>query len=131
MLYQLRYTSSMSYALIFLGAGTGGVLRHLMSLAVGRSLGTGFPYGTLLVNISGAFALGLLAGLLASHGTENPNLRLLLATGLLGGFTTFSAFSLETITLLERNQPALAIAYVLASVAGGLLALTLGLKLGR
>jgi len=121
----------MSYFLIFLGAGTGGVLRHLSSQAVARYLGTAFPYGTLVVNISGAFALGLLAGLLASHGTENQNLRLLLATGLLGGFTTFSAFSLETITLLERNQPALAAAYVLASVAGALLALALGLKLGR
>lgn len=121
----------MSYMLIFLGAGTGGVLRHLVSLAMVRGFGTAFPYGTLLVNISGAFALGLLAGFLASYGTENHNLRLLLATGLLGGFTTFSAFSLETITLLERNQPSLAIAYVLASVAGGLLAFALGLKLGR
>jgi fluoride exporter len=119
------------YLLIFLGAGTGGVFRHLSSLAVARYLGTVFPYGTLMVNITGAFILGLLVGLLASHGTDNTNLRLLLATGLLGGFTTFSAFSLETITLLERNQPALAIAYVLASVAGALLALVLGLKLGR
>lgn len=121
----------MSYLLIFLGAGTGGLLRHALSLAMGRTLGTGFPYGTLTVNILGAFALGLLAGLLASHGPQNQHLRLLLATGLLGGFTTFSAFSLETITLLERHQPALAAAYVLASVAGGLLALGLGLKLTR
>ncbi len=109
----------------------GGILRHLSSLAIARAFGTAFPYGTLLINVSGSFALGLLAGFLASHGTDNTNLRLLLATGLLGGFTTFSAFSLETITLLERNQPAIAVAYVLASVAGALLALALGLKLGR
>ena len=121
----------MTPLLVFLGAGTGGVLRHLMSLAVARHLGMGFPYGTLAVNISGAFALGLLAGFLASHNAANTTLRPLLATGLLGGFTTFSAFSLETVTLLERHQPALAVAYVLASVAGGLLALALGLRLGR
>lgn len=117
--------------LIFFGAGTGGVLRPLVSLQTARWLGTAFPYGTLTVNILGAFALGLLAGILASHGSGNSNLRLLLATGLLGGFTTFSAFSLETLTLLERHQPALAAAYVLASVAGALLAMALGLKLGR
>lgn len=121
----------MNLLLIFLGAGTGGVLRHLTSLATARLLGTNFPYGTLTVNILGAFLIGLLAGILAAHGTHNHTLRLLLATGLLGGFTTFSAFSLETVTLIERNQMPLAIAYVLASVAGGLLALALGLKLAR
>ncbi|MBI1308435.1 MAG: fluoride efflux transporter CrcB [Proteobacteria bacterium] len=116
---------------IFLGAGLGGLLRHLTVGAVVGATGQAFPYGTLTVNVVGAFVLGLIVSLWALHGEPSATARALVVTGLLGGFTTFSAFSLETVTLLERNQTGLAIAYITLSVAGSLLAMAAGLTLAR
>jgi CrcB protein len=122
-----------SVVLVFLGAGAGGVLRHLVNLAALRWFGAGFPWGTLVVNIVGGFCMGLLAGVLAARIGEVSagNARLLLATGVLGGFTTFSAFSLDAWLLWERGQAGLAAAYILVSVVGAIGALGLGLFVAR
>jgi fluoride exporter len=121
------------FLLVFVGAGIGGALRHGVNLAGVRVFGPGFPWGTLAVNVTGSLAMGLLAGWLAlrtGEGWSGPT-RLFLATGVLGGFTTFSAFSLDAVLLWERGDTGLAAAYVLASVllsVGGLVA---GLALVR
>ncbi len=117
-----------SSLLVALGGGIGAWLRF----AVGRLVEvSAFPLATLLVNVSGSFAMGLLAGWLARHGTGGESWRLLLGVGLLGGFTTFSAFSLELALMIERDQMALAAGYVLASVLAGVLGLFAGLILMR
>lgn len=119
--------------LVFLGAGIGGVARHGVNLAAARAFGLGFPWGTLAVNGLGSLAMGLLAGWLAARADEpwSGPARLLLATGVLGGFTTFSAFSLDAVLLWERGAPGLAAAYVAGSVGLSLGGLVLGLALGR
>lgn len=119
--------------LVFLGAGLGGVMRHGVNLAAARLLGLGFPYGTLIVNVVGCFAMGAIAGWLAFRGGAgwSQPLRLFLTTGILGGFTTFSAFSLDSVVLWERGATALAAGYVLISVAGSIGALVLGLAAVR
>ncbi|MBP7253395.1 MAG: fluoride efflux transporter CrcB [Alphaproteobacteria bacterium] len=103
---------------IFLGGGTGAVCRYATSLLAGRWLGAGFPYGTLIINLIGAFLIGLIVELLALKFSANPQLKLLLVTGFLGGYTTFSAFSLETALMLQRGDYALGLIYVLVSVLG-------------
>jgi CrcB protein len=122
-----------STVLVFLGAGIGGVLRHGVNLASSTWLGPAFPYGTLFVNILGSGAMGLLAGYLAFKAGEGwtQGTRLFLATGVLGGFTTFSAFSLDALLLYERGEAAAAGLYVLGSVALSLMALAGGLALAR
>ena len=114
--------------LVALGGGTGAAARHLVGLFSLRALGSGFPFGTLIVNVLGSLLMGLLVEWLARRGTP---LRPLLATGFLGGFTTFSTFSLDAVALWERGEGALAALYVTGSVAlaiGGLIA---GLAIGR
>jgi CrcB protein len=122
-----------SYLLVFVGAGFGGALRHGVNLACARAFGLAFPWGTLVVNVLGCFAMGLLAGWLAFRaGTAwSQAVRLLLTTGVLGGFTTFSAFSLDAVLLWERGEPWLAALYAGASVGLSILALILGLALIR
>ena len=123
----------MSALLVFLGGGLGAVLRHGVNLAFARGLGAGYPWGTLAVNVAGSAAMGWLAAFLAQRAGEDwtEGARLFLATGLLGGFTTFSAFSLDTISLWERGEAAAAAAYVAGSVVLGLLGLGAGVALGR
>ena len=116
--------------LVFLGAGTGGVLRWLVGLAALRALGSGFPWGTLAVNVVGSAVMGLVAALVVAR-LPVEGVRLLVMTGLLGGFTTFSAFSLDAVALWERGAPGIAAAYVAASVFGSIAALLAGLALGR
>ena len=119
--------------IVFLGAGIGGALRHGTNMAAARLIGSGFPWGTLAVNILGSFVMGVLAGYLAfKAGTEwTQHARLFLATGVLGGFTTFSAFSLDVALMMERQQLVAAGTYVAASVLGSVGALFLGLWLTR
>lgn len=107
--------------LVALGGAVGSVLRYLTGLAVG------FPFGTLTVNVAGSFAIGLLWVALAARSDLQP----LLITGILGGFTTFSAFSLDTLRLIEDGRIAEAGAYVLASVVMSILACGAGLWLAR
>jgi CrcB protein len=122
-----------AYLLVFLGAGLGGALRHGVNVGCARVCGPAFPWGTLTVNIVGSFVMGALAGWLAfkaEHGWSQP-LRLFLSTGVLGGFTTFSAFSLDAVLLWERGQTGLAAAYVAASVILSIAGLMAGLALVR
>lgn len=122
-----------SILLVFLGAGLGGVARHGVNVASLRVFGPGFPWHTLAVNVAGSLAMGLLAGWLALRAdwTASAEVRLFAATGLLGGFTTFSAFSLDAWLLWERGEAGLAAAYVVASVFASLAGLGLGLAAVR
>lgn len=117
--------------LVFLGGGLGAMARHLASMAVMRVAGGRFPWGTMVVNIAGCLVMGLLIAWLARRSSGDSDLRLLLATGFLGGFTTFSAFSLDAVTLYERGALTAAAAYVIASVTVSILALFGGLWLAR
>lgn len=118
-------------SLVALGGGAGAVLRYQLGRFLTQAWGpqaiTGFPWATLTANLLGSLAMGLLAGWLARHGQGDETSRLLLGVGLLGGFTTFSAFSLEMMVLIERGQLPLALTYVAISVLGGLVALYTGL----
>jgi CrcB protein len=116
--------------LVMIGGAIGAGCRYQLSLLALHHVGAAFPWGTLIVNLLGGLLIGLLAGLFARSGA-NEQLRLLLAVGVLGGFTTFSAFSLETYTMIEQGALAAAFAYVLASVAGALIMLVAGLWLAR
>ena len=121
----------MLYLIVFLGAGIGGALRHGVNVGSARLFGYGFPVGTVIVNILGSFVMGLLAGYFAFRPGIGQHVRLFLTTGILGGFTTFSAFSLDTALLVERHSYGLAAGYVVGSVAAGIAALFFGLALFR
>jgi CrcB protein len=120
---------------VALGGAIGSVLRYQLGRAMTHLLGpqavAAFPWATLAVNIVGSFAMGLLAGFLARYGEGGEQARLLLGVGLLGGFTTFSAFSLEMMLLIERGQAAQGFVYAAVSVLAGLTALYLGLIVMR
>jgi CrcB protein len=121
----------MLYLIVFLGAGIGGALRHGVNVGATRLFGFGFPFGTLIVNIAGSFLMGLLAGYFAFRPGIGQHLRLFLTTGILGGFTTFSAFSLDAALLVERHSYGMAAGYMVGSVAASLSALFFGLALFR
>ena len=111
------------FLLVFVGGGIGAAMRHGVNLLSMRLLGPGFPYATIIENVSGSLAMGLLAGYFAFKGDAVQPMRLFLATGVLGGYTTFSAFSLDTALLYERAELWLAALYGLRSLAlsnGGL-----------
>jgi CrcB protein len=121
---------ALGYLLVFVGGGLGAMARHGVGRAGLALLGPGFPWWTLAVNVAGSFLIGLLAGLFGALETGH-HARLFLTTGFLGGFTTFSAFSLDALTLWERGATAQAGLYVLASVILSLLAAAMGLMLSR
>jgi CrcB protein len=121
----------MNYLIVFLGAGVGGALRHGANVLAFRLLGSALPFGTLFVNIFGSLVMGLIVGWLAFKGDAPQSWRLFLTTGVLGGFTTFSAFSLDVALIYERGEMGMAAAYAGISVAGSILALFLGLWLVR
>ena len=113
------------------GGATGSVLRYLVGHWSIRLLGPSFPWGTMIVNVLGSFAIGVLAELIARKLDDSLEMRLLLVTGFLGGFTTFSAFSLDALVLFERGATGAAAAYILGSVGISLAAVMGGLALGR
>jgi CrcB protein len=117
--------------LVMLGGAIGAGARHLTGRAALALWGPGFPWGTLIVNLVGGMLMGLLAGWLAARASGDEALRYLLGVGVLGGYTTFSAFSLETATMLQRGDYGIALLYILASVAGSILALFAGLQIAR
>jgi CrcB protein len=119
------------YLFVFLGGGLGAALRHGMNLAIARLVGTAFPYGTMIVNISGSLVMGLIAGYFAFKGGASQHWRLFLTTGVLGGYTTFSAFSLDAALLWERHEMALMALYVGGSVILSIAGLFAGLFLVR
>ncbi len=120
---------------VALGGGIGALLRYqtgrFMTHWLGPAVVTTFPFATLAVNAIGSIAMGLLAGYLARHGTGGEQARLLLGVGLLGGFTTFSAFSLEMVLMIERGQFLFALLYVLLSIGLGITGLFIGLNVMR
>ena len=117
--------------LVMLGGAAGAALRYLVGLATLVAFGPGLPFGTWAVNIAGSLAIGVLTGALLRVGAAAEPLRLLLGVGVLGGFTTFSAFSLELVTMLVRGDALLAAAYAMSSVAGGIVALYAGIAATR
>jgi CrcB protein len=121
----------MNYLLVFIGGGLGSTLRHIINMITPRVLGTGFPYHTFIINITGSIVMGLIAGYLAFKGEASQPWRLFLMTGILGGYTTFSAFSLDAALLYERGAIGLALFYVLGSVLFSILGLFAGLALVR
>jgi fluoride exporter len=116
--------------LVAFGGAIGACLRYLVGVWTLTNLAPGLPFATWSVNIAGSFAMGLLAGWLVRVDGGDA-LRLLLGVGVLGGFTTFSAFSLDIFTMINRNEIGLAAAYAVSSVAGSVIALVAGLWLVR
>ncbi len=121
----------MNYLLVFVGGGLGASLRHTINMAAARAFGTNFPYGTFVINITGSLVMGLVAGYLAFKGEASQPWRLFVMTGILGGYTTFSAFSLDAVLLYERGELGLALLYVIGSVVLSILGLVAGLALVR
>ena len=120
-----------AYLIVALGSAIGGALRHGVNVGTARLVGNGWPYGTFTVNLLGSLVMGLIAGYFALRGTASQRWLLFLTTGILGGFTTFSAFSLDVALLIERGRVTATVGYVLASVALSISALFLGLAIVR
>ena len=115
---------------IAIGGALGAVLRYLSVTAALRLLGPGFPYGPLFVNVAGSLIMGFAAAALLER-VGNDRMYLFLMTGVLGGFTTFSAFSLEALYLIERGRVAASVVYIGGSVGLSIFALMIGLWAGR
>jgi fluoride exporter len=128
---QRKVAGQVSYLLVFVGGGLGATLRHLINILCARCMGTGFPWGTFIINISGSTVMGLIAGYLAFKGDASQPWRLFLMTGILGGYTTFSAYSLDAALLYERGELWLAALYVIGSVVLSIAGLFAGLALIR
>jgi CrcB protein len=117
--------------MVFLGAAVGGVLRYALSLAVMQRFGGRFPLGTLVVNVSGCFLIGLLMTVLTERLDLHPNWRLLLVVGVLGGYTTFSSFAWESYSAVREGGNFIALANIVLSVVLGYAAVWLGVLLAR
>lgn len=125
-----RYTQPMvKVILIFIGAGSGGLLRFWIGGAVQRAASTHFPLGTLVVNVTGCLAIGILTVLLAAKASISQDLRDAILIGLLGGYTTFATFGRETMHLMDQRAYTMAFAYVMTSVAAGFGATWAGMRL--
>jgi CrcB protein len=116
---------------IALGGALGATLRHFMNVWIARMAGGDFPWHTMIINITGSFVMGLLISLMALRWNVGNEMRAFLTTGILGGYTTFSAFSLDFAVLVERKAFALAGAYALGSVVVSLIAIFIGMALAR
>ena len=121
----------MKWLLLLLGGGFGAVLRFALALWIDERVGVHFPWGTLAVNVVGCFGIGVVATLADEHALVSPTLRLFLVTGLLGGFTTFSAFGMETWQLLEDGHALTALGNAMANVTAGLAAVIAGVAITR
>jgi len=121
----------MNFVIVFVGGGLGAALRHGINVMFARLFGAGFPYSTFFINVTGSIVMGLVAGYFAFKGDAAQSWRLFLTTGILGGYTTFSAFSLDAALLYERGELGLAALYVIGSVALSIAGLFAGLALVR
>ena len=117
--------------LVMLGGAIGSGARYLTGRVTLTAFGPNYPWGTLAVNLLGGLAMGVLAGTVSRIGTGGEQWRLLLGVGVLGGFTTFSAFSLDAMNMIQRGDWMPALGYILASVIGSVAALALGLQITR
>ncbi len=117
--------------LVMLGGAIGAGLRFQVGRIASVQLGPHFPWGTWIVNLAGGFLMGVLVGAIARGGVQDEPVRLFLSVGLLGGFTTFSAFSLEAANMLQRGEILVAGAYAVSSFAGSVMLLFVGLWLAR
>lgn len=117
----------MNFVLVFLGGGLGTIARHAVNMAAVRWAAHGWPIGTFVINILGSFLMGAIAGTFVKHMGLPQELRLFLATGVVGGFTTFSTYALEIVLLLGRGATLVAVAYALGSLVLGAVALVLGM----
>ena len=131
MAFRFGIMSIMSYILVFIGGGIGAVARYWLQGAVYRIMPADFPYGTFLVNLVGSFAIGFLMSSFEERFLVTPGLRLFLTIGILGGFTTFSSFSYETIALFRDGSFALGLLNAAASLCLCLGATWLGLTVGK
>ena len=113
------------------GGGLGSILRYLVSIYVARGMGTSFPWGTLLINVTGSFLIGILAALFALRWNPDHAVRAFLIIGICGGYTTFSTFSLDAVTLIERGDTTSAFLYMASSVVCSLGGLFLATRLMR
>jgi fluoride exporter len=121
----------MGFLIVFIGGGLGAALRHGVNILAANLIGTSFPYGTMIINILGSLTMGLIAEYFALKSGLPQHWRLFLTTGILGGFTTFSAFSLEAALLYERGQIVNAAIYVIGSVVLAIAGLFVGLAIVR
>lgn len=119
-----------SFLSVGLGGFIGSVLRYVATIVITNRLASAFPYATFTINIVGSFVIGLVMGL-ALKGNMSENVRLFFATGLCGGFTTFSAFSIENLKLLQSNEVLTASLYIIASILVGVAAAGLGFFVGK
>ena len=127
----MRFLTVQAYLLVFIGGGIGAALRHAVNVVLGREFGTAFPFHRLFANVTGSLVMGVLAAYFGLRMGSPQWLRLFLTTGILGGYTTFSTFSLDSIVLWERGQYGWAAAYVVGSVAASLAGVLLGAMLVR
>jgi CrcB protein len=121
----------MNYLLVFIGGGLGSTLRYAVNVLCGRTFGMNFPYGTFIINITGSTVMGLVAGYLVFKGEAAQSARIFIMTGILGGYTTFSAYSLDVVTLYERGEVGAALFYVAGSVLLAVAGLIAGLAVMR
>jgi len=121
----------MNYWIVFLGGGLGATLRHAFNIFGAKVMTTNAPIGTLTINVVGCLLLGLMAGYIAIRGNISQRFRLFLMTGFMGGFTTFSAFSVEVVSMIERSQYYSALVYGLLTLIISIGATFIGLNLVR
>jgi CrcB protein len=121
----------LKYLMVGIGGCLGSILRFWLGTYIGGKMGTRFPYGTLVINITGSFLVGLAFAVLAVKTQWSPNWRYLIPIGFIGGYTTFSAFELETLRTIQDGQIGLGLVYVAASVVMGFVAVWGGMIAGR
>jgi CrcB protein len=121
----------MGFFIVFLGGGLGAALRHGVNISVARLIGTAFPFATMIENVTGSLMMGILAAYFAFKGDASQHWRLFMTTGILGGYTTFSAYSLDVVLLYERGAMGMAAFYATASVLLSIGGLFAGLALVR
>ncbi len=130
--WEAKLSQSLSQIVVIMFGGAFGALaRYMLTLKVAEKFGTNYPYGTLSINIIGSFAMGLLAILLVERFALDPLLKLGILVGFLGAFTTFSSFSIETLSLFEQGQQLKALGYILSSVIFSVFAVWMGVLLGK